>query len=143
MHVFWDLTPDARFRIEAVYRLSSVGALATHTVEATSREGFSVESRLIEIFIIEGEQFNRWELFDETDLDAALARFEELQPQTRRLENAASQVIERFFAYFGARDWDATAAILCENVSHDDRRHVVNAGFYTAETPNRKSARDR
>ena len=41
---------------------------------------------------VDGDLLNRCELFDEADLDAALARFEELHLQTRRLENTASQV---------------------------------------------------
>ena len=48
-----------------------------------------------------------FEIFDEADLDAALARFDELHPQAPRLENAASQVEQRFLTYFAARDWDA------------------------------------
>ena len=49
------------------------------------------------LLTVEGDRINRCEIFDETDLDTALARFEELQPQARRLENAASQVAERFW----------------------------------------------
>ena len=78
--------------------------------------------------MVEGDLINRCELFDEADLDAALARFDELQPQAPRLENAASQVEQRFLTYFAARDWDAYAEILSDDVCIDDRRHVVNAG---------------
>ena len=72
---------------------------------------------------------NRCELFDEADLDAALARFDELNRPAPRLENAASQVFERFLAYFAARDWDAMAQMLADDISVDDRRRVVNAGI--------------
>ena len=67
-------------------------------------------------------------MFDEADLDAALARFDELQPQAPRLENAASQVEQRYLTYFAARDWDAYAEILSDDICMDDRRRVVNAG---------------
>ena len=60
-----------------------------------------------DIFTFDGDLLSRYELFDEADLDAALARFDELQPQAPRLENAASQVEQRFLTYFAARDWDA------------------------------------
>ncbi len=70
---------------------------------------------------------NRCEVFDEADLDAALARFDELQPQAPRLENAASQVAERFWTYFAARDWDAMAEIIADDCCTHDRRRVVNA----------------
>ena len=36
---------------------------------------------------------------------------------------------ERFLAYFAARDWDAMAEILADDISSDDRRRVVNAGI--------------
>ena len=47
------------------------------------------------LFTVEGDLVNRCEVFDEADLDAALARFEELSRPAPRLENAASQVAER------------------------------------------------
>ena len=47
---------------------------------------------------------NRCEIFDETDLDAALARFDELQPQAPRLENAASRVEQGSWRDFAARN---------------------------------------
>ncbi len=45
----------------------------------------------------DGDLISRCEMFDEADLDAALARFDELSRPARRLENAASQVSERFW----------------------------------------------
>ena len=77
---------------------------------------------------VEGDLINRCELFDEADLDAALARFDELSRPAPRLENAASQVYERFWTYFAARDWDAMAEMLADDIVTDDRRRVVNAG---------------
>ncbi len=71
---------------------------------------------MIQLLTVEGDRINRCEIFDEADLDAALARFEELQPQAPRLENAASQVGERYLAYFAARDWDAMAEILADDI---------------------------
>ena len=43
---------------------------------------------MIELLTFEGDLIDRCELFDEADLDAALARFDELHTQTRRLKNA-------------------------------------------------------
>ena len=51
---------------------------------------------MIDIFTVDGDLINRCELFDEADLDAALARFDELHPPAPRLENAASRADERF-----------------------------------------------
>ena len=46
--------------------------------DGTSQEGFEAEWRMIDILTVEGDLINRCELFDEADLDAALARFDEL-----------------------------------------------------------------
>ena len=74
----WDLTPDLQAHIEAVHRLSDLGAVVTHTEHGTSQEGFYAEWRAIDILTVEGDRINRCEVFDEADLDAALATFDEL-----------------------------------------------------------------
>ena len=125
----WDSTPNARMCIEAVHRLSELGAVVTYVLKGTSPEGFDAEWRMINILTVEGDLMSRSEVFDEADLDAALARFEELQPQAPRLENAASGVGERQLAHFAARDWAAMAEILADDTFTDDRRRVVNAGI--------------
>ncbi len=124
----WDLTPNLTIHIEAVHRLNNFGAVITHEGHGTSLEGFDAEWRAVDILMVDGDSISRCEIFDETDLDIALARFDELQPRAPRLENAASQVEQRFLAYFAARDWDAYAGILSDDVCIDDHRRVVNAG---------------
>ena len=127
MHATWDLAPDVKVYIEAVHRLSNLGAVVTQALRGTSDEGFEAEWREITLVTIDGDLINRVELFDEEDIDAALARFDELSWPTPRLENAASQVGERVQALFMARNWDAIAEILDEDISVDDRRRVVSA----------------
>ena len=63
--------------------------------DGTSHEGFDAEWRGVEIMTVDGDLVNRSEVFDEDDLEAALARFEELSQPAPRLENAASQASER------------------------------------------------
>ena len=41
----WDLTPDVNFYIEAVHRLSDLGAVITHATNGTSKDGFDAEWR--------------------------------------------------------------------------------------------------
>jgi hypothetical protein len=67
-------------------------------------------------------------MFDEADIDAALARFDELQPQPRQLENDAGQVVERFWSCLATRDWAGMAETMARDFSSHDRRRVVNAG---------------
>lgn len=128
LHETWRLTPDVVTYIEAVHRLSSLGAVVTHTAYGTSHEGFDAQWRMIDIFTVDGELISRAELFDEADLDAALARFDELSRPAPRLDNATNRVVDRYLAHFATRDWDVMADALAEHVSTDDRRRVVNAG---------------
>jgi ketosteroid isomerase-like protein len=125
----WDVTPDFSIHIEAVHRLGGFGAVATYTARGTSQEGFDAEWRMIQLLTVEGDRINRCEVFDEADLDAALARFDELHPQPPRLENAASQLIERFRTYFAARNWAAVAENSAHEIFTDDRRSVVSSGI--------------
>ena len=83
---------------------------------------------------VDGDLINRYEVFDEADLDAALARFDELSRPAPRLENAASRVLERYLAYFAARDWAAMAESLADDFlgrrssSRGERRHPTRSG---------------
>ena len=73
-----DIAPDFSVYIEAVHRLSDLGAVVTHVTHGTSQEGFEAEWRMIQLVTVEGDLINRSEIFDEADIDAALARFDEL-----------------------------------------------------------------
>ena len=125
---FWDITSEAKICIEAVLRLNNLGAVVIHATHATSQEGVEIESSEIILLTVEDDKINRCELFDDADIEAALARFDELQLPTRQLENAASQVAERFQACLASEDWPATAKMLAEDIVTDDRRRVVGAG---------------
>jgi len=82
LHSTWDVVPDLKGRIEAVHRLSDVGAVITEVMTGTSQEGFDAEWREIGLFAFEGDLTCRVEVFDEADLDAALAQFDELDRPT-------------------------------------------------------------
>src|SRR5271166_5931676 len=125
----WDLAQDGSTYIEAVHRLNNLGAVVTHVTHGSSREGFDAEWREVFLLTVEGDLLSRCELFDESDLDAALARFEQLGRPAPRLENAASRMYERLWESFGARDWQAITEMVADNFSSDDRRRVVNAGI--------------
>ena len=75
---YWELTPDIRTYMDAVPRLSDLGAVVTHTSRGISQEDFDDEWRMIAIFTVEDDLISRCEMFEESDLDVALARFEEL-----------------------------------------------------------------
>ncbi len=73
-----DQLPNLDIRMEAVHRLTEVGAVVTHAAHGISPEGLDAEWRILFIFIVEGDLISRFEMFDETELEAALARFDDL-----------------------------------------------------------------
>ena len=83
IRAIWNLTPDLSTRIEAVHRLSSFGAVVTYTAYGTSTEGFAAEWRMVDLLTVEGDRISRFEFFDEADLDAALARFDDLSVKSQ------------------------------------------------------------
>ncbi|MGQ9406667.1 BTAD domain-containing putative transcriptional regulator [Mycolicibacterium gilvum] len=125
----FDLAPEFTLRIEAVHRLSDVGAVFTRWSTGTSREGFEAEWRAVDVVTVQGDLISGGEIFDEADLGAALRRFDEISSSAPRLENEASRVCARYRAAFAARDWGAAAELLAENLHNEDRRQVVNAGI--------------
>ncbi|WP_211296260.1 BTAD domain-containing putative transcriptional regulator [Mycobacterium aquaticum] len=125
----WDDSPDTKIHIVAVHRLTDRGAVVTHVAQGVSQDGFHAEWRDTHILLVDGEMVSRCELFDEADLDAALARFEELHPTTGRLHNTASDMYERFHKCFAAPDLAAIEAMLAESFYGDDRRHLVGSGI--------------
>lgn len=124
----WDDMPDNRIYIETVHRLSDLGTVITHVATGTTPEGFDAEWWGVDIMTVDGELISRSELFEEDDLDAALARFDELSHCAPQLENAATRALEHLEVFFGARDWTAMAEILAEDIYADDRRPTVNSG---------------
>ena len=84
---------------------------------------------MIQVLIVEADRISRLELFDEADLDTALARFDELQPQAPRLENTATRVHARLRKCVAARDWNAVDELLADDIAIDDRRRAVNSGI--------------
>ena len=124
----WNLLSDGAIYAESVHLLSDLGAVFTWRGYGTSQEGSAVEFRGVNVVTVKGELINRCEVFDEADLDVALATFDQLSRPTPQFENTASRVDKRFQACFAAQDWDAMAEMLSEGFSTEDRRRVVNMG---------------
>ncbi len=140
-----DLGQDIHTYVEVVHRLSELGAVCTHVGHGVSREGFEAEWRGIDLLTVDGDMVNRGEVFDEADLDTAIARFDQLNRNTPQLENAASQAAERYMAHFAARYWDELTKVLAADIVVDDRRRAVNAGIRhgrDAEIANLRAAAD-
>ena len=123
----WDVTPDIKFRIEEVHGLSSLGVVVTRVATGSSQEGFDAEWRQIDILTVDGDVLSRVEVFDEADIDAALARFDELSRQAPRLENAATRIWARVADAFNRRDLDGCLALTTADGRLEDRRKGLRA----------------
>ena len=118
----WDLAPDVKNRIVAVHRMSYVGAVFTQALSATSRESFEAEWRDVVLLTFRGDSMSRCEVFEESDLDAALARFDELNRQLPQLENAATRQNARLAVAFNRRDLEGILGTVATDAHYDDRR---------------------
>jgi hypothetical protein len=74
----WTLAADINLYIEAIHRLSDRGAVITHAAHGTSHEGLDLEWHDINLVTVDADLLGSCEIFDEADLDDALARFDEL-----------------------------------------------------------------
>ncbi len=77
---------------------------------------------MVELATVEGDFINRCELFDEADIDAALARFDELSPPTPQLENAAIRARVRVDDAFNRRDLDGFLGVCAPDGRYMDHR---------------------
>lgn len=122
LNATWEMTSDIAFRIEAVHRLTDLGAVIAFKSYATSEKGFAAEWRALNILTIEGDLISRGEIFDESELDTAIARFDELASQERRLENAATRAWWHAAKAFNRRDLDDLFTVTREDGRYEDRR---------------------
>ena len=108
---------------------TSLGAVVTHVAKGTSRGGFSAEWRITGIYTVEGDLMTGTR---SSKRPTSMPRSRDLtnwRTQTPRLENAASQVYERFQARFAALDWAAIPEMLVADLYSDDRRSLVGGGI--------------
>jgi hypothetical protein len=132
-----EVAPDMRRTIEAVHRLNTLGAVFTHTAYGTSREGFDAEWRTSVLLTVDGDLINRLELFDDADIDAALARLDELNRSAPQLENAATRAWARIADAYNRRDLDGFLAQTTIEGRLEDRRKLLRAEH---EGPERRKA---
>jgi hypothetical protein len=125
----WDVAPDICIYIEAVQRLSHLGAVVTYGAHGTSGEGFDAEWREITLLTVEGELISRCEIFDAADTDDALARFDELSSQTRQLENSATRTWTQLADAFNRREVDEFQSLITADCHAEDRRKGLRASF--------------
>ena len=78
----------------------------------------TAEWRAVNLLTVEGDMVNRGETIRRSG-PRRRDRDDSINSANRRrtLENTASRVDQRFWAYFAARDWDAMAEMLADDFS--------------------------
>jgi hypothetical protein len=125
-----DIVDTARSRIEHVLGLSDHSGLVVVRVSGSvGGGGGAFESRWLTVFTHDGAHIRSFERFDETDVDAARARYRELAGREAapdgRFTNAAVRNMDGFLRAWKARDWDGVTACYLEGTVLDDRRSFV------------------
>ena len=119
----FDLDQGINTYVEQVHRLNGLEAVITYAAHETSQEGFHAEWRGVAVLTADGDMINRCEVFDEADLDAALARFERATAAgaaAGKLSDPSGSTAS--WTRFAARDWDAMATeLIADDFSTVDR----------------------
>ena len=114
--------------VESVHRLSDDAAAFTYAARGTSQDGFKAEWRVVDVLTFEDGRGGRREGFEEED-STRHSHFSTKCNRVARLENAASRMLLCFLPHFAAREWDAMAEMVTEDIRWDDRRRIINAGL--------------
>jgi ketosteroid isomerase-like protein len=122
----WEVAPVSR--VDAGWFWPECGRNGAITVVrrtgSVPRGGGDFESEYLYLCSVAGGRVTRVEFFETENLDAALARFEELRPDPLRIPpNAATRAIDLVNSYREAGDWDALR-VLCAPVVFEDRRRL-------------------
>jgi ketosteroid isomerase-like protein len=123
LEALWLLAPD----IQADGALGALpyarhGCVTVVRAFGTLPEGGAFENYYASVMIVERGRITRLEIFEFDDLDAALARFEELRPDPLHIPpNAASRARDRSVEAWRSRDWDALRALASPDFRFEDR----------------------
>lgn len=118
----YELSPDVR--LEPLYWVAGAahGRVGVMRWVGTNAEGGEFEAVFAGLSLYRGERPVGAELFEIADLDAALARFEELRPDPLGIPpNAATRTIARWGESVLARDWAAVRALVSDDFVYEDR----------------------
>jgi class 3 adenylate cyclase len=133
----WNLAPDVQFYAVHMLACDRHGFVGSGRLFGTFTEGGGAfEIHTINVFAVEHGRITRYEVFEPEDVDAALARFEELRPLSasdpRRTDldplrippNAATRASDRVHECVETGAWEALRA-LCAPILFEDRRRLI------------------
>ena len=122
------LSPRAKLRMTAVLRLSERGMVYRQSItgEGAGEGNFeNIENTGVMVGVFRDGRLQRNEIFADSDLDAALRRYEELVGEPALLQNSCTRVAEMIDTAMLRGDVDAILARLAEHSVQDDRRSGI------------------
>jgi ketosteroid isomerase-like protein len=112
----------------AFHRLDESGAVLQTAGVGVTADGASVEFGSILLHRVEQGRITHMEAWPDTELDAALARYDALDAERKpSLQNACTRLRERQMDAFRRRDWSAYDELLAPDVITEDRRPLFRA----------------
>lgn len=122
-----EIVPGLRFYITAVHAIEGSRVLTHMSAKGKTGDGSDLDVSYLGLVEIDAVSLTRMELFGVEDLNAALARFDELSSDKAvvTIDNEAARVFRRFGAAFEAREWETFGALIDEDAVFDDRRLLV------------------
>ena len=128
---WWELSEDARIDVLYTVAVAPHGRVAVNRMAGTNLEGGAFESLMITVLWMRGDRIAGTELFEVDQLDAALARLEELRPDPLRIPpNAATRSLAPIGRLLADGDLDALRALVTDDFCFDDRtrRSLLRGG---------------
>jgi len=101
IHDLWNDSPDVNMYVEVVHRLSNLGVVITQAAHGTSQHGFRGRMAGSSIFTFDDDLVSRCELFDEADLEAAIAKFDQLASRRGDWRRGVARIRKRMVAFCG------------------------------------------
>jgi class 3 adenylate cyclase/tetratricopeptide (TPR) repeat protein len=111
--------------VQVIHACTAHAAVATALVTGSVAEGGAVERSTHLVYHRHGAAFDRLELFEEDDLEGALAAYRKLVARESRLANRCTQVYAQWAELFAVRDWRGMTRVASEAFVLDDRRQIV------------------
>lgn len=121
--------PDINMCIVGIPWLTANAGLFQIRSSGTSLDGGAVELAFLGIAVVRGDKLVRFERFATEDMEAALARFDELgTPQIgpSSLGNLAARLGHRIYECGERRDFEAIDELLAEDCRAEDRRRGLH-----------------
>lgn len=133
MRIWMELAGDVTAVTHGFLAASETVCVLDTAPRAVDSAGVETEWRSILLVQARDGLVTRWEEYDVDNVDAALARFDQLTAAPERLDNRASQTAENARAAFFTRNIDTVMAQFASDAIVHDRRPLFDTSYTVAQ----------